>query len=208
MLPDRVSGFGNPLRPRPDHTPSESRELRVVSSAGLHVYSEAVLKAAAPSSVTEMTSQGVLATGFDDESENPPVKALTRAEAQAFRLSRPQLSPWRVVAAQVVVGGVLGSVAWLVWGRSDFTQSVLYGVFVAVLPGALMARGMTSRLTGLSVASSAAGVMVWSLVKISVSICALLLAPKLIQPLNWPCLLASMALCMQVYWVALLWRGR
>jgi ATP synthase protein I len=50
--------------------------------------------------------------------------------------------------------------------------------------------------------------MVWSLVKISVSIVALLLAPKLIQPLNWPFLLGSMALCMQVYWVALLWRGR
>ena len=167
-----------------------------------------MLKAVAPSSVTEMTVRGVLATGFDDESEDPPVKALTRAEAQALRLSHPQLSPWRVIAAQVAVGGVLGGVAWLIWGRSDFTQSVLYGVFVAVLPGALMARGMTSRLTGLSVASSAAGVMVWSLVKISVSIVALLLAPKLIQPLNWPCLLGSMALCMQVYWVALLWRGR
>jgi ATP synthase protein I len=167
-----------------------------------------VLKAAVPGSVTETTVRGVLASGFDDEPEDPPVKALTRAEAQALRLSRPQLSPWRVIAAQVVVGGVLGGVAWLVWGRSDLTQSVLYGVFVAVLPGVLMARGMTSRLTGLSVASSAAGVMVWSLVKICVSICALLLAPKLIQPLNWPCLLGSMTLCMQVYWVALLWPGR
>jgi ATP synthase protein I len=158
--------------------------------------------------VTEMTARGVLALGFDDESEDPPVKGITREEAQALRLSHPQLSPWRVIATQVVLGSVLGGATWLVWKRSDFLQSALYGVFVAVLPGALMARGMTSRLTGLSVASSAAGVMVWSLVKISVSIFALLLAPKLIQSLSWPFLLGSMALCMQVYWVALLWRGR
>jgi len=35
-----------------------------------------------------------------------------------------------------------------------------------------------------------------------------LLAPKLVQPLSWPALLAGMALCMQVYWLALMWRGR
>jgi ATP synthase protein I len=167
-----------------------------------------VLKAIVTSPVPELTVRGVAATGFDDEAEDPPVRALTWAEAQALRLSRPQLSPWWVIAAQVAVGGLAGIVIWLLWHRPDFVQSTLYGAFVAVVPGALMARGMTSRLTGLTVASSAAGVMVWSLVKIGVSVAMLLLAPKLIQPLNWPCLLGAMALCMQMYWVALLWRGR
>ena len=36
----------------------------------------------------------------------------------------------------------------------------------------------------------------------------LMLAPKLIQPLSWPALLVALVLCMQVYWLALLWRGR
>jgi ATP synthase protein I len=50
--------------------------------------------------------------------------------------------------------------------------------------------------------------MSWSLVKIGVSVAMLMLAPKLVQPLSWPALLAAMVLCMQVYWIALLWRGR
>ena len=155
-----------------------------------------------------MTVRGVTAKGFDDEAEDQPVRALTRDEAKALRLSQPQLSPWWVIVAQVAVGGVLGGVLWLLWHRPEFVQSALYGAVVAVVPGALMARGMTSRLSGLSVVSSAAGVMVWSLVKVAVSIAMLLLAPRLIHALNWPCLLGSMVLCMQVYWVALLWRGR
>jgi ATP synthase protein I len=36
----------------------------------------------------------------------------------------------------------------------------------------------------------------------------LALAPRFVQPLSWPALLAAMVLCMKVYWLALLWRGR
>jgi ATP synthase protein I len=36
----------------------------------------------------------------------------------------------------------------------------------------------------------------------------LMLAPRLVQSLSWPALLATLVLCMQVYWFALLWRGR
>jgi hypothetical protein len=36
----------------------------------------------------------------------------------------------------------------------------------------------------------------------------LMLAPRLVQPLSWPALLVGLVLCMKVYWVALLWRGR
>ena len=51
--------------------------------------------------------------------------------------------------------------------------------------------------------------MLWSLVKIGVSIVMLMLAAKLVQPLSWPALLATMVLCMLVYWFALLLkRGR
>jgi ATP synthase protein I len=67
---------------------------------------------------------------------------------------------------------------------------------------------MTSRLSSMSAGAGAVSFMLWEFVKIGVSVAMLLLAPKLVQPLSWPALLVSMVLCMQVYWLALIWRGR
>jgi ATP synthase protein I len=86
--------------------------------------------------------------------------------------------------------------------------SLLYGAAAVVVPGALMARGMTSRLSSVSPGASAVSFMLWEMVKIGVSVAMLVLAPKLVQPLSWPALLAGLVVCMKVYWVALLWRGR
>lgn len=158
--------------------------------------------------MTDSIAPRVANAGFDDDAEDPFVPPLTRAEAQALRARNPQISPWRVVAAQVVVGGLSALVVWLVLGLPEFVGSALYGALVAVLPGALMARGMTSRVSSLSVSGSAVSVMLWSTVKLGVSIVMLMLASRLVQPLSWPVLLATLVLCVQMYWVALLWRGR
>jgi len=158
--------------------------------------------------MTQLIARGVASAGFDDEAEEPPVKPLTRDEAQALRVKSPQLSPWRVIAAQAVVGCLMALGAWWFSDQPGFVQSAIYGAIVAVLPGALMARGMTSRLSSLSVGSSAVSVMLWTVMKIGVSIAMLMLAPKLVQSLSWPVMLATLVLCMQVYLVALLWRGR
>ena len=133
---------------------------------------------------------------------------LTRAEAQALRASNPQVSPWQVIAVQVMMGCLSAAVVWLVLGQPQLVGSALYGALVAVLPGALMARGMTSKLSSVSPGASAVSVMVWMAVKILVSVAMLVLAPKLVEPLSWPALLVSLVLCMKVYWLALLWRGR
>ena len=158
--------------------------------------------------MTDSIAHRAANTGFDDEAEEHFATPLTRAEAQALRVRSPQASPWRVVAAQVAVGCLAAVAVWLFLGRPEFIGSALYGALVAVLPGALMARGMTSRVSSLSVGSSAFSVMLWSTVKIGVSIVMLMLAPRLVQSLSWPVLLATLVLCMQMYWVALLWRGR
>ena len=97
--------------------------------------------------------------------------------------------------------------AALITGRQEVGWSLLYGAFTVVVPGALMARGMTSRLSSMSPGSSAVSFMLWEMVKIAVSVAMLVLAPKLVQPLSWPALLVGLVLCMKVYWVALLWRG-
>lgn len=150
---------------------------------------------------------------WDDEKtqaakELAAFKPLTREQAQALRLKDPPLSPWRVIAVQAAVGVVVALGALLLTGREEAGWSALYGAATVVVPGALMARGMTSRLSSMSPAASAVSFMLWEAVKIAVSIAMLALAPKLVQPLSWPALLVSMALCMKVYWLALSWRGR
>ena len=135
-------------------------------------------------------------------------KALTREEAEILRAQDAPLSPWRVVVVQAVLGGVVALVALLLTGRQEVGWSALYGAATVVIPGALMARGMTSRLSSVSPAASAVSFMFWEAVKILVSLAMLALAPKLVQPLSWPALLVALVLCMKVYWLALSWRGR
>jgi ATP synthase protein I len=113
-----------------------------------------------------------------------------------------------VIAAQAVVGGVVTLLAWPLGDGSEKAWSALYGAVTAVVPGALLARGMTSRLSSVSPAASAVSFMVWSAVNVGVSALMLALAPRIVQPLSWPALLVAMVLCLKVYWFALLWRGR
>ncbi len=158
--------------------------------------------------MANVTVHGMERKGFEDESDDPPVRALSFDEAQALRARHPSASPWRVVRTQVLIGGAVAVLAGLVTGMVSVFWSALYGAATAVVPGALMARGMTSRFTSISPGVSGVSVMFWSLVKIGFSVLMLLIAPRLIQPLSWPALLAALVLCVQVYWLALLWRGR
>jgi ATP synthase protein I len=48
----------------------------------------------------------------------------------------------------------------------------------------------------------------WELVKVALSVAMLVLATRIVPGVVWPALLASMVLCMQSYWFALLWRGQ
>ncbi|MBP7915454.1 MAG: ATP synthase subunit I [Vitreoscilla sp.] len=144
----------------------------------------------------------------EDEAAEPAFKALTRSEAQALALKNPSISPWRVIAVQAVVGGVMAALAWLIMGEQRYFWSALYGAGSVVLPGALMARGMTSQLSSMAPGVSAVSFMLWEFAKIGVSVAMLVLAPKLVSQLSWPALLVALMVCIKVYWVALSWRGR
>ena len=156
------------------------------------------------------TSAGSSGTWRDDDDANatPASKALTREEAQAFRRTHPSLSPWRVIAVQGMAGGMVALVAGWLFGGQAVMWSALYGAAVVVVPGALMARGMTSRLSGMSPSAGAVSFMLWEFVKIAVSVAMLMLAPKIVPALSWPALLVALVVCMKVSWLALLWRGR
>lgn len=148
----------------------------------------------------------------EDAAAEAAFKPLTRAEAQALREREPSLSPWRVVLMQGAVGAVMALLAALVAGPggpgSNAGWSALYGAAAVVVPGALMARGMSSALSRLTPATSAVSVMLWEMVKIAATVAMLLAAPKVIQPLVWPALLVGLVAALSVYWFALLWRGR
>ncbi len=144
----------------------------------------------------------------EDDAAAAAHRPLTREQAQDLCARLPSLSPWRVVAAQAALGGVVALLAVLITGRQEVAWSVLYGAATVVVPGALMARGMTSKLSSTSPGASAVSFMLWQFVKIGVSVALLVLAPKILQPLSWPALLVGMVLCMKVYWLALSWRGR
>jgi ATP synthase protein I len=135
-------------------------------------------------------------------------KRLSREEAAVLRAQEPPVSPWRVIAVQAVVGAVVALIGGLITGRSEVAWSLLYGAATVVVPGALMARGMTSRLSSMSPGASAVSFMSWEFVKIGVSLAMLVVAGKIVQPLVWPALLVGLVVCIKVYWVALLWRGR
>ncbi len=141
-----------------------------------------------------------------DEADEPPPRPLTRDEAQALRAKEPSISPWRVVAVQAAVGLVVAALAGLITGSSQAAWSALYGAAAVVVPGALMARGMTSRLSSLSPGLGAASFMLWESAKLGVAVAMLALAPRLVQSLSWPALLVGLVVCIKVYWVALLWR--
>lgn len=142
----------------------------------------------------------------DDGAEPEAFKPWSRQEAEAFRENNPSSSPWRVVAAQAVVGLVCAAIAWAFTQRGEAAWSALYGAAAVVLPSALLARGMTRGTR--NPLAAAAGFMFWEMLKIGVAIAMLVIAVKVVPNLSWPALLATMVVCIKVNWVALLWRGR
>jgi ATP synthase protein I len=138
-----------------------------------------------------------------------PFKRWSAQEAQALAAKDPhKVNPWRVIAVQIAVGLGVALVAGLVTGQVSVFWSALYGAGVVVVPGALMARGMTSPLSSVSPIGSTVSFMLWQGVKIAVSVVLLILAVRIVQPLSWPALLVGLVVCIKVYWLALAWRRR
>ncbi|MEO6661476.1 MAG: ATP synthase subunit I, partial [Burkholderiaceae bacterium] len=78
---------------------------------------------------------------------------------------------------------------------------------VVVVPAGLFARGMTKDLRG-NLGAAMFGLVFWEGLKIGVTVVMLVIATRVVPGLNWPVLLVTMLVCMQMNWLALLWRGR
>ena len=142
------------------------------------------------------------------DDEPPPVRAWSRAEAVDLRHRKPSLSPWRVVGWQLAVAVLGATVALLATGTASVAASAFYGGMVVVLPGALMARAATRDVTGVAPAVGALSLLAFQAFKLMATLFLLALAPRLIGELHWPALLATLAVGLQTYWVALAIRPR
>lgn len=139
----------------------------------------------------------------DSLEEEPPVRPLTAEEARKLREQHPLVSPWWVVAGQVVVGLVVALAAWGLTGRKNVGWSAGYGALAVVIPAAIFARGITSRFSSLNAGTAALGFMAWEMVKIASTVALMAAAPKLVAGLSWPAMLVGLVLAMKVYWLAL-----
>ena len=135
--------------------------------------------------------------------EELPFKKLSAQEAQRLREDSPSVSPWWVVAGQVVVGLLVALAAWALTGRQNVGWSAGYGALAVVIPAAVFARGLTGRLSSLNAGTAAFGFMVWEMVKIALTVAMLVAAPRLVEALSWPAMLVGLVLTMKVYWIAL-----
>ena len=160
--------------------------------------------------MTETIARGGAAKSLDTNREEGDEQAAFRPwskeQAQTWRNSNPPVSPWRVVAAQAAAGLVCAAVIWALTRRSEAAWSALYGAAAVVVPGALLARGMTRGMR--NPLAAAVGFMFWEMLKIGVAIAMLAIAVRVVPNLSWPALLVTMVVCIKINWFALLWRGR
>jgi ATP synthase protein I len=128
---------------------------------------------------------------------------LTAEQARELRKRQPLLSVWRVVVVQVLVGAVVSGVVWWVSGRVSAAGSAAYGALAVIFPAALFARGLTSPVASVNAGSAVFGFFLWEMVKIGLTVAMLFAAPRLVNDLSWPAMLAGLVVTMKVYWVAL-----
>lgn len=139
----------------------------------------------------------------EQDEEQDTFKPLSADQVAELRKSQPLLSVWRVVGVQVLLGLLVAVLVWVLSGSVVAVYSALYGSLAVILPAALFARGLTSRVFALNVGAAVFGFFLWEMVKIGLTVAMLFAAPRLVSDLSWPAMLAGLVVTMKVYWVAL-----
>ena len=140
----------------------------------------------------------------DAQDPDADFKPLTAEEAQRLRERKPLISPWRVIAIQVVAGLLAALAAWGLSGRQNLGWSAGYGALAVVIPSAVFARGLTGRFSSLNAGTAVLGFFLWEMVKLVLSVAMLLAAPRLITELSWPAMLVGLVVTMKAAWVAVM----
>ena len=135
-------------------------------------------------------------------------KPLTADEARELRARHPSISPWWVIAGQLVVGLLVALAAWGLTGRQNLGWSAAYGAIAVVIPAAVFARGLTGRFSSLNPGTAVVGFFLWEMVKMALSLAMLFAAPMLITALSWPAMLVGLVVTMKAAWLAVMFSPR
>ena len=154
-----------------------------------------------PSKALTHSSQRSADAESVDGAADSEFKPLTAEEARQWRARNAPMSPWRVVAWQLMVGVVLAVLVGVSFGGSAGVLAA-YGALAVVAPAALMARGLSRQSAIAQPGALMLGFVVWESVKVLLTVVLLLAAPKVLSPLNWLALVAGFVVTMKVYWVA------
>lgn len=138
-----------------------------------------------------------------DEHEEENFKQLSAKEVKDLQKASPPVSPWRIIGWQVVVGLLVGLLAWVATRSLPAAWSATYGATCVVVPAIVFARGMARQQRATNAGSALGGFFVWEMVKVVLTVAMLFAAPKLVMGLNWLALLAGFVVTMKVYWVAM-----
>jgi ATP synthase protein I len=128
---------------------------------------------------------------------------LSAEQAEALRAQLPSISPWWVVAGQLVVGVLVALIAWGVTGSRTVGWSAAWGALAVIVPAALFARGVTGQFAKANAGSAVLSFFVWEFVKIFVTVGILFAAHRIVTGLSWPAMLIGLVVTMKVYWIAL-----
>ena len=151
------------------------------------------------------------AKAFDelvDDLDVPERAPLTSAEAAVLRRRIAGFSPWHVIAVQGLVGVLVASGVWFIFNQPTWAWSAAYGALAVVLPAMLFARGLARQRNAPAPAAALAGMFVWEMVKILLTIAMLFAAPRVVTDMNWLALLAGFVVTMKASWLAMLWQHR
>ena len=150
-----------------------------------------------------------------DEPEEEVYRVLSKEEMAALQASNavkhPPLSPWRILAAQVVVT-VLSMVIWSIFGGavgvSLYPQSAFLGGLISVLPSALflIRLELAKNTQILNPGNYLAALVSGEFIKIVVTLMLFLGVAYLIPGVLWVPLLVTYLLALKCVWLAWLWR--
>ena len=200
-------------------TRQERGFIRIISGcAELHMLTTTLLSKYLAKQKTEreverlglLASKALNANAFDDVDAKLEIepKRLTASQAQELRVrlskSGSVISPWQIIAGQLLTGAALAVLAWLITGKSSVALSVAYGAVAVVIPAAVFARGLMSQFSSLNALTAGFGFFVWEMIKIVATVVLIAIAPKLVADLDWLAMLIGLIVTMKVVFV-LLW---
>jgi ATP synthase protein I len=109
-----------------------------------------------------------------------------------------------MIGTQAAAGFLVAICAMAFTGKASVAWSAGYGALAVIIPGAVFARGLTSRLSSANAGAAMLAFFFWEAIKIALTVAMLFAAPKVVTDLSWPALLVGLVVTMKAIWMTLL----